>query len=270
LGALGVLALPLTSVRAQEGQSATTELQSATKELRRLALRVEDLEYKLVHITSGPSDVTITGANLRIVNGLGATATTNGLGNLIVGYNEDRTPQICFPVSPCINDRTGSHNVVVGSQQNFSSSGGLVAGVFNEISAIFASVSGGGTNTANGFGASISGGNGNTVLASFASVSGGQNNSADGVASSVSGGNGNLASGGFGSVSGGVGNNVAVIGIGASVSGGTNNTASGERASVSGGSQNTASGENASVSGGLNRTAPMDNNWAAGALSSPN
>ena len=34
LGVLGVLALPLTSVRAQEGQSATTELQSATKELR--------------------------------------------------------------------------------------------------------------------------------------------------------------------------------------------------------------------------------------------
>ena len=55
LGVLGLLGLPLTSVKAQEGYS-------ATKELRSLARRVEDLEYKLVHITSGPDDVTITGA----------------------------------------------------------------------------------------------------------------------------------------------------------------------------------------------------------------
>src|SRR5215510_4902970 len=90
VGVLALLSPPLTSVRAQEGQSATTELQSATKELRRLARRVEDLEYKLVHITSDPTTVTITGANLQIVNGLGATNTVNGVGNLIVGYNEDR------------------------------------------------------------------------------------------------------------------------------------------------------------------------------------
>src|SRR5262245_45625119 len=55
LGVLGLLGLPLTSVKAQEGYS-------ATKELRSLARRVEDLEYKLVHITSGPADVNITGA----------------------------------------------------------------------------------------------------------------------------------------------------------------------------------------------------------------
>jgi hypothetical protein len=76
------------------------------------------LEYKLQHITSGPDDVTITGANLRIVNGLGTTETTNGLGNLIVGYNEERAPD------GATNIRTGSHNVVVGAQNNFSSFGG--------------------------------------------------------------------------------------------------------------------------------------------------
>ena len=100
LGVLGLLSLPLTSGTAQEGYS------SSTKELRSLARRVEDLEYKLVHITSGPDDVTISGANLRVVNGLGATNTTNGVGNIIVGYNEDRGDG---------NDtRTGSHNVVGG------------------------------------------------------------------------------------------------------------------------------------------------------------
>src|SRR5262249_57163077 len=93
LGVLGVLALPLASVKAQVGAT--------------LEQRVEELEYKLAHVTSGPDDITISGANLHIVNGLGATNTVNGLGNLIVGYNEHR-----FPAS--FNIRTGSHNVIVG------------------------------------------------------------------------------------------------------------------------------------------------------------
>src|SRR5262245_15251781 len=129
LGVLGLLALPCASVTAQVGQS--------------LEQRVEQLEYKLAHVTSGPDDVTISGANLRIVNGLGATNTINGLGNLIVGYNEHRSPQICGPVSPCINERTGSHNVIVGRAQNFTSFGGLVVGQLNTISGQWASVSGG-------------------------------------------------------------------------------------------------------------------------------
>ena len=52
--------------------------------------RLAALEYRLQYITGGPNEVVITGANLRIVNGLGDTETTNGLGNLIVGYNESR------------------------------------------------------------------------------------------------------------------------------------------------------------------------------------
>src|SRR5262245_39396414 len=92
LGVLGVLALPLASVKAQVGAT--------------LEQRVEQLEYKLAHVTSGPDDITISGANVHIVNGLGATNTVNGLGNLIVGYNEHRSPQICGPISPCINERT--------------------------------------------------------------------------------------------------------------------------------------------------------------------
>ena len=69
----------------------------------------------------GYPEVVITGANLRIVNGLGATDCTdaqdnpipdcpNGLGNLIVGYNEPRGFE---------DVRTGSHNVVVGQGAQF-------------------------------------------------------------------------------------------------------------------------------------------------------
>ena len=121
LGVLGFLALPLASVTAQVGQS--------------LEQRVEQLEYKLAHVTSGSDDITISGANLRIVNGLGATDTRNGLGNLIVGYNEHRQGDtlFCGPPSSPSDTRTGSHNVVVGEQLNFSSFGGLVVGQCNDI-----------------------------------------------------------------------------------------------------------------------------------------
>src|SRR5262249_12829054 len=102
-----VASLPLPWSTAQEESS----------EYRGMRKRLAALEYKLQYISGGPNEVVITGANLRIVNGLGATETTNGLGNLIVGYNEPRQ------FAP--NVRTGSHNVVVGMEHNFSSFGGL-------------------------------------------------------------------------------------------------------------------------------------------------
>jgi|RhiMetdeSRZDD1v2_1073273.scaffolds.fasta_scaffold281263_1 hypothetical protein len=109
---------------------------------------VEAQQYSLldslaaVEISEGFILPTDSGQATNIINGLEATDTTNGLGNLIVGYNELR------PLSD--NVRTGSHNVVVGRQNNFSSFGGLVAGAFNEISGEFAAISGGRFNSAIG------------------------------------------------------------------------------------------------------------------------
>jgi hypothetical protein len=116
------------------------------------------------------NDVTIEGANLHIVNGLGATngypadpgfidppATestlthVNGLGNLIVGYNELGSPT-------GTDDRSGSHNLVLGAFQNYSSFGALLAGAGNSVSGPFGSVSGGSSNTVSGAYASVSGG----------------------------------------------------------------------------------------------------------------
>jgi hypothetical protein len=148
---LGVIILPLVGGTAQE--------QSAYE--RALARRLAALEYKLQYIDGGPKEVVITGANLRIVNGLGSTDCIdsqgepipdcpNGLGNLIVGYNESRE------IFDLPDVRTGSHNVVVGRQNNFSRFGELVVGEVNEISGDFASVSVGAFNTASGFGSSVS------------------------------------------------------------------------------------------------------------------
>ena len=69
--------------------------------------------------TTFSGDVTFTG-NLYIVNGLGSTTTTNASGNLIVGYNETGNLHG--------DARTGSHNIVVGAQQSFSSYGGAGGG----------------------------------------------------------------------------------------------------------------------------------------------
>jgi hypothetical protein len=276
---------------------------------RGMAERMAAVENKLnaMAFDDAANEVVITGANLRIVNGLGATDTTNGLGNLIVGYNELRND----PNRP--DNRTGSHNVVVGKRLNFSSFGGLVVGLDNEISGQFASVSGGTRNIASGDFSSVSGGQFNTASGERASVSGGGQNAASGPIASISGGALNIASGGVSSVSGGANNtatndftwvtggefntasgerasvcggesnqatgvsasvcggfrNTASFNI-SSVSGGVNNTASGLGASVSGGENNTASGNFSSVSGGTNRSAPGPENWAAGALFSNN
>jgi hypothetical protein len=231
--ACGVVLLALLSRSLQSGPAADTQPGG-------MGDRMATLEKKLsaMAFDDAANEVVITGANLRIVNGLGATDTTNGVGNLIVGYNELR--QELLPACSgstelfCTDTRMGSHNIVVGRMDNFSRFGGLVVGDINAISGDFASVSGG---------------NGNTASRDFASVSGGGGNTASGFASSVSGGESNIASS-----------------LLSTVSGGSRNTARDTYASVSGGQDNTASGAASSVSGGANRAAPAQFNSAAGAL----
>jgi hypothetical protein len=211
------------------------------KELRKLRDRIRALERKLQHVTreldeNGLPEVVITGANLRIVNGLGRTDCIggqsfpdcpNGLGNLIVGYNEPRDQELG------INNRTGSHNIVVGQRNNFSRNGGLVVGDLNEISGDFASVSGGRRNTAGGFAASVSGGQANTAGGFVTSVSGGDGNQALFESASISGGFQNLAFGEASSISGGRGNSVG-FGFAGTVSGGANRVADGDSDWVAG------------------------------------
>jgi trimeric autotransporter adhesin len=209
----------------------------ANDDKKDLEQRVVALEQLLKHFSREGNEVTIKEANLHIVNGLGSTNCTddqgepildcpNGLGNLIVGYNEQRE----FSE----NIRTGSHNVVVGPFHNFSRVGGLVVGEHNEIGGDFAVVSGGQRNTAHGDRSAISGGLSNTARGNDTVVNGGFINTASGFAAAVSGGSFNMARGAVSSVSGGHGN--------------------------------TASDDFAVVSGGQNRTAAGEFDWVAGDL----
>ncbi len=177
-----------------------------------LEARIDDLEKLTASMSTlkvdGQPTVRFKGVNVQIVSGSGATdGKLNGRGNLIVGYNENS-----------LDDRNGSHNLIVGKHHSYSGFGGFVAGWENNISGDYASVLGGFQNWG---------------IGDFSSVSGGSKNIADGFTASVSGGAWNHASGG-----------------GASVSGGEGNTASGSAAAVSGGTGNNASGSGETVGGG--------------------
>ncbi len=203
--------------------------------------------------------ITFEGVNLQIVNGTGQTNQVNGLGNLIIGYNAPRQDtalrltcslgQYWNNDADCINNggtwgrnfKTGSHNLIVGDQNAYSSYGGIVAGFGNVISREFAVVMGGWDNISSG---------------QYSSVSGGRNNTASGIDSSVSGGSGNTASGSYSSVSGGAGNTAS--GDYSSVSGGYSNTASGYISFVGGGYNNTAGDSWSTISGGRGCNIPDD------------
>ncbi|MCP4132443.1 MAG: hypothetical protein GY754_15835 [bacterium] len=146
---------------------------------------------------TGQPTIRFSGVNVQIVNGLGYTnggendfvpdgTKVNGLGNLIVGYNEVRVDMDGNPTNT--DDRSGSHNIIVGTWNNYSSYGGLVAGYRNNIYGIYSSVSAGYTNTTEGTGASVSGGCFNKAIESRSSVTGGRENTASASYSTVGGG----------------------------------------------------------------------------------
>ena len=145
-----------------------------------LEQRVAELEHKLAHFRRAGDEVYITGANLHIRNGQRRTDTANGLGNLIVGYNEFR--------GSGETGRSGSHNLVVGNFHNYTHWGGLIGGQENAARAPFASVTGGRQNIAGGPFSSVSGGLFNRAAGNVSTISGGHGNRATGFASSISGG----------------------------------------------------------------------------------
>ena len=250
-----------------------TTIETLNSDIESLQTENTVLKDKLKHVAVVGTEMYIEGANLHVRSGSGTTdGAVNGLGNVIIGYDEARTFYSCSlgwqftNQASCeendgqwwMSNKTGSHNLVIGKDNNYSSFGGIVAGRLNTISNEYASVSAGEYNIASGF---------------LSSVSGGINNTASGTASSVSGGDFNTARSERASVSGGRHNTAS--GIHSSVSGGSYNTASGERASVIGGYHNNASGKSATVSGGSDNAASGyassvsgNDNEAAGLLSS--
>lgn len=235
---------PETMSRLADLEAAVMSLQSELETANSIIAAL-DPDGILSLFTRNGADLYLNGANLHVTNGTGDTTTTNGVGNIIIGYNESRTLTA--------NNRTGSHMLVVGDFNNFSGFGGIVVGSENSTEGAYSSVSGGQGNVASGSNASISGGRDNLASGDFSSVSGGKTNMAINDHASVGGGTDNVASGLESSVSGGSNNTAS--GRNSSISGGSNNDASGRDSSVSGGSFNEASGAFASVTGGTENAA---------------
>ena len=92
---LGIVALAAGPAAAQSPQGVPfTNLQNQINQQAQAILQLQQQNAALqallacISPTSTSTDLYFVGCNVHIVNGRGFTATTNGLGNLIVGYNE--------------------------------------------------------------------------------------------------------------------------------------------------------------------------------------
>ena len=261
---ISVIVLAPPGASAEQGglEKRVSQLEAQIAALEEI-LQFVRVESEPINGLAGPHWI-VEGANVHVRSGSGSThdscrdraVCSDSLGNLVVGYNEGRPSQARL--------RRGTHNLVVGSEHAYLSSGGFVAGHNNALWGLGASVTGGAENQASGENASICGGEFNVASGTSSSVGGGLVNWASGDFSSVSGGGANTASGSSSSISGGSRNQAS--GPDSSVSGGEGNNARGAISSVSGGRANKASGFASSVSGGRLRTAPKNFNWVAGSL----
>lgn len=151
----------------------------------------------------------ISGVNVQIVNGLGATngyplapssfdgnlTQVNGLGNLILGYNETDAGSV----------RTGSHNLIVGRNNDYTSFASLVAGTDNDLLAPASSIAGGFHNVTSAVHSAILGGEDNATAGERSAIGGGISNRANALRSWISGGQGNNANASAASIAGGAG-----------------------------------------------------------------
>ncbi|MEC7984704.1 MAG: hypothetical protein VX278_06045, partial [Myxococcota bacterium] len=221
--------------------------------------------------------IKLAGANVYIQSGSGYTdddfvntASLTGLGNLIIGYDETASG----------DEKTGSHNLIIGSLHTYTSYGTVVAGydnatlgaytattggTGNQSLASYSSISGGAQNLAEGTAASISGGYNNSTTGDYSSIGGGESGTASGNYSSITAGLSGTASGSYASISGGSGG--AASGDYSSISAGLSGTASGLYSSIVAGSGNIASGDYSAVSGGSNSTSEGAYSSISGGLS---
>lgn len=138
-------------------------LEEQVEELESLEERVEELEARLVGVSreevNGEDTLRFSEMNLQVCNGTGSTGgDPHGVGNLLIGYDTEGTQR----GGP---DKSGSHNLVIRGRHNYSSYGGIVAGLSNTIEVSNASVLGGGLSLAAGDQSVVVGGSGNQARA---------------------------------------------------------------------------------------------------------
>ena len=78
------------------------------------------VRYVAVGIGGKPT-IQFSGANIQVLNGTNSTENPNGAGNIVIGYDE-------FGGS---YRQTGSHNIILGSRETYTATGGIVGGYAN-------------------------------------------------------------------------------------------------------------------------------------------
>jgi hypothetical protein len=139
-GQVGTLQTALTAetARATAAEAAlTTQIGAVGTGGTTTTTRLTSLETKTASLSAasvaGQPALVVSGVNLYVQNGMGKTGTSNAVGNLIVGYDEDSSANV----------RTGSHNLVLGTQNDYSSWGGFIAGENGSIFGQYSTVLGG-------------------------------------------------------------------------------------------------------------------------------
>jgi hypothetical protein len=168
------------------------------------------------------------------------------------------------------NTASGACSAVVGGSTNTNTGtfSFIGAGQCNRIcnaagGTIFATLSGGYSNTVEDYGSTVGGGVYNNAISQYSTVGGGYDNCTTGYMSVVSGGRINFASACYSTVGGGCANTAS--GGYSTVSGGQVNIASGCRSTVGGGKGNSASGYYTVIAGGANNTASNESFIGGGA-----
>src|SRR5262249_10633239 len=85
--------------------------------------KIAALEATLKGVTRSGNMITFSGVNVKIDNGL-EESQQNGLGNLFMGYNVN-----ILEKQP---EQTGSHNIVLGKSESFTSHGDIIVGFANK------------------------------------------------------------------------------------------------------------------------------------------
>jgi hypothetical protein len=156
----------------------------------------------MTHFSVQDGDVVLTGTNLRIVSGTGATndnGELTGLGNLVIGYGQP-SRQV---------ETAGSHNLVVGTQHQYTSHSGILSGTNHTLHSVAGAIIGGRSNQATDapYGVIIGGSN-NAVHSNTSTIVGGYENTISGEEGHalVLGGHENLGGGIAGVIVGGLAN----------------------------------------------------------------
>jgi hypothetical protein len=222
------LACSIHAQTVQQLQAEITQLKALQAQVTALQASVSALQHNSVqsiapyvsvdfNVENGVKapNITFHGANIHIVNGSGSTASTNGLGNLIIGYDESSTTAI--PASAlAAGDRGGSHNLVMGSGNKFTTwaSSGIVNGDANLLNAREGVILTGNGNRITGnvgpgysqWGVIVTGTNQQLFDGQGSAIVGGVNNDVENLFSVILGGNANKNDGIYSTLLGGINN----------------------------------------------------------------